>query len=360
MKRYTTRRPLAVVVVALLSFVPALRAQDGPAPTPPAEKATDKVSGRNADLKAAFAGVAKTTSQYVARVSANGKALGFAAYLDGGWALTSDEVVAKVAVVQLEGSAGSFRATVHARRSETGFALLKVEGTPGTPRGIPLGKTADLGIGRFVVVVSDAPTPIAVGVISAKERAVEPSQNEKNILMGLFSDGNEGHPRALARVLQHDGPTEPDHFGAPVVDKDGKLVGISVACPWRGSSHAVDVDAIVPLLAGLQGKPAEAAAPAPSTTSQRPWLGVSCVDATAAQRGTATFGLVVRDATGPAAAGGVRQGDVIVNVDGAAISSMDAFATSIGKRKPGDAVALGVLRDGKPQTVTVTLGAKPN
>ena len=74
----------------------------------------------------------------------------------------------------------------------------------------------------------------------------------------------------------------------------------------------------------------------------------------------AAFGLVVRDATGPAATGGVRQGDVIVSVDGAAIASMDAFASSVGKRKPGDVVALGVLRDGKAQTVSVTLGAKPN
>ncbi|MCO5167329.1 MAG: S1C family serine protease [Planctomycetes bacterium] len=342
------RLPVLSSLLVLLALAPWAGAQDAPAPR-------EQVVGRNAELRGAFVDLARSTSRHVVRVEEGGRARGYGVILDGGWVLTAAQVVQGRGALGASGPAGKLQVSLHARDEGNDLALLRVAGA--APAGVPLGRTADLTVGQFLVVVGTDAEPIAVGVLSAKDRAVEPSAQERNILMGLLADGNEGHKRAYPRVLQHDGPTSAEVFGAPVVDRAGRLVGISVAAPYRGSSHAVDVDHIASVLEALKAGRAGAAAPAPAQA--RPWLGVSCVDASPEQRGAAGFGLLVREAQGPAAQAGLAADDVIVALDGQALSSMDAFAREVGQRRPGEQVTLRVLRGGQPVDVKVTLGQRP-
>lgn len=342
---------LSSFIALLLALAPGARAQDAPPPR-------EQVVGRNAELRGAFGDVARAASRHVVRVEEGGRARGYGVILEGGWVLTAAQVLQGRGAVSASGPAGKLSVTLHARDEHNDLALLRIAGA--APAGVTLGRTADLMVGQFLIVVGTEAEPIAVGVLSAKDRAVEPSAQEQNILMGLLADGNEGHKRAYPRVLQHDGPTAPEVFGAPVVDRAGRLVGISVAAPYRGSSHAVDVDHIASVLDALKAgrAPAGGSATAPAPAA-RPWLGVSCVDAPPEQRGAAAFGLLVREAQGPAAAAGLAPDDVIVALEGQPLTSMDAFARAIGQRRPGDRLTLRVLRGGQPREVVVTLAERP-
>lgn len=349
-------RTIALTALCLLPLAPATAQDEAPRPV------REQVVGRNAELEGALADVARGVSRHVVRIEENGRTRGYGVVIDGGWVLTSSSVATGAGGLSATGAGGPLGVTLHARDEGNDLALLRIgAGTP--PAGLGFGKTADLRVGQFVVVVGTEAKPLAVGVVSAKDRAVERSGHEQNILMSLMSEGNEGHQRAFPRVLQHDGPTSSDVFGAPVVDRKGRLVGISVASPYRGSSHAVDVDLIASVLDGLKKgnvvARAPATAPAPGPTAGRPWLGLSCVDAPADRAGAGRFGLLVREVTGPAAAAGLLADDVIVSVDGQPLTSMDAFAASVGKRKVGDQVKLRIVRGGRETDVTVTLAARP-
>jgi photosystem II stability/assembly factor-like uncharacterized protein len=61
----------------------------------------------------------------------------------------------------------------------------------------------------------------------------------------------------------------------------------------------------------------------------------------------------------PAAAAGLKVGDIVVGINKAGIKKPEEFSQAIQKTKPGDKVALDLLRDGKPLTLTVTLGERP-
>jgi putative serine protease PepD len=62
----------------------------------------------------------------------------------------------------------------------------------------------------------------------------------------------------------------------------------------------------------------------------------------------------------PAADAGLRKGDVVRSLDGDSISSADELRQAVDSRKAGEQVTLNVLRDGKSQRVTVTLGTRPS
>jgi len=73
----------------------------------------------------------------------------------------------------------------------------------------------------------------------------------------------------------------------------------------------------------------------------------------------AVAGAIVQQASGPAAAAGVRQGDVLTAVDGQAIGGRDDLLTALAQRTPGDTVTLTLNRNGDTLTVRVRLGELP-
>ncbi len=359
-------RPALSSLVALVLVAPGLaRAQEAPARRGPSQ-----VEGRNAFLERALQAVGQRAARHVVEVrSRGGSLIGYGVVIEDGRVLTCASILPEAGAVTVQLAGGApLAAGVAGRNLANDIAVLAVEWGGAAPEPIPQASTEELRIGQFVAVAGSEGI-LAAGVVSAKNRAVEASERgQQNILMGLFSDGNEGHKRAYPRVIHHDAPLQPEEFGAPLVDRQGRLLGINVANPYRGSSHAVGTDQLRLALAELSNDAQRAphgargaTRPAPAPARGGVYLGVSVAPAERALLGLDyRFGLEVREVQGPAEAAGVQAGDVIVALDGAKLSDMQAFAKQITSHEPGDKVRLTVLRGkaGLVKDVEVTLGKR--
>jgi putative serine protease PepD len=157
----------------------------------------------------------------------------------------------------------------------------------------------------------------------------------------------------IDKVIQTDAPINPGNSGGPLLDARGRVIGINSQIATSGGSSgsggSVGIGFAVPANTVKEIYPRLAQ----GETIQRPYLGV----ATEAAAGGARVGEVTPD--GPAAAAGLRPGDVVVEVAGARVSTPDDVAAAIESRRPGEPVEVVLERGGDRSTVTVTLGTRP-
>jgi putative serine protease PepD len=159
-------------------------------------------------------------------------------------------------------------------------------------------------------------------------------------------------------AIQTDAPINPGNSGGPLVNMRGEVVGINSAIATLGGSlggqsgsiglgFAIPIDQARPIAEQL----------ADGGQAQHARLGASVRDSVgdAGQAQGAELADVVAD--GPAAQAGLQQGDVITKLDGRTVDSADALVAAVRSHRPGDAVEVTYLRDGRSATVTVRLGS---
>jgi putative serine protease PepD len=175
---------------------------------------------------------------------------------------------------------------------------------------------------------------VTTGIISALDREI---------------DSPNGFP--ISGVLQTDAAINPGNSGGPLLDAEGRVIGVNsqIASSSRQSSgvgFAVPVDTvkqIVPkLIAGGE--------------IERAYLGVSST------LDPNEEGAVVGAITpaGPAASSDLRTGDRITAVDGRDVAEPEDLTNAVLAHKPGDRVELTVVRGGQQRTIEVELGTRPD
>jgi serine protease Do len=235
------------------------------------------------------------------------------------------------------------------------IVVLKV-GATGLPT-VPLGSSSLLQLGQSVVAIGYAldltggPT-VTAGIVSSLDRTIKAQDP------GCAPQTCRGGVRTYAGVIQTDAAINPGNSGGPLLNLEGHVVGIDSA----GSQNAENIGFAIPIDDAkdtIQSAEQHPLAPAP-------YLGVITQSVTSdiALR----FGLpvdhgayvVATPPDSPAAKAGVRQGDVIVSLNGTTIGSADDVAKALGSLRPGDQVAVRVVTSsGATKTITVTLGTRP-
>jgi S1-C subfamily serine protease len=193
---------------------------------------------------------------------------------------------------------------------------------------------------------------VSAGVVSALGRTVqEPGETDNS--QGPF----------LFDVVQTDAPINPGNSGGPLVDLQGKVIGINTLVAGQaepgvqaqGIGFAISIAAAKPIADQLV------------TTGQatHPYMGVQQVPLNpviASRLGSDAKSGVVVVAVGqgtPAAAAGLRSRDIITAIDGTQVIDDSVFAKIIDSHKPGDALDLTVVRGKQTVHVTVTLVKRP-
>ena len=209
----------------------------------------------------------------------------------------------------------------------------------------PVGTSGDLMIGESVIAVGNPfglSGSVTTGVVSALGRSV-PSKEEG---------------RTFTDFIQTDASINPGNSGGPLLNIEGKVVGINTAiyANAQGIGFAIPVDRARKVVQDLlrYGQVHSAwigAVTATLTPEEAKRIG------SRASRGA----LVARVFSGsPAQAAGLKPGDVITTVAGKSVDSREAFSTLTSTLASGQPLALTVTREGSPRTVTVRPGEPPS
>jgi S1-C subfamily serine protease len=224
--------------------------------------------------------------------------------------------------------------------ASTDLAVLEIDPdkVPAETEPLELASSGDLRPGDVAIAIGSPfglSGTVTTGIISALDRTID-SPN------GFQIEG----------VLQTDAAINPGNSGGPLLDAEGRVIGVnsqiaaSSARQSSGVGFAVPVDTVrevVPQL--IEGGDID-----------RAYLGVSST------LDPSEEGAVVAEIAqgGPAADSGLRPGDRITSVGDREIKEPSDLSSAVLDNKPGDRVELTVVRDGEQRTIEVQLGTRPD
>ena len=221
------------------------------------------------------------------------------------------------------------------------LALLKVNAsnlvaaTFATPGSVRVGDQV-VAIG-YALALDGGPS-VTTGIVSALKRTI-------------FTDSG-----ALNSLIQTDAAISSGNSGGPLVNMRGEVVGINTAVA-RGDTNssannigfAISVDEVLTVLEQLRSQAA-------GEERTEGFLGVS-IDARTDGGAGSIITTVQPDS--PAEAAGIREGDVVLAVDGEPINGQAGLVAAIRDRSPGDTISIELVRGGERLTVSATLVARP-
>ena len=285
-------------------------------------------------------------NQRMAPRERNEKALGSGVIVSPeGYILTNNHVVdgATQVVVTLHDKR-EFKAKVIGTDPRTDIAVIKIEGS-GFPA-LTLGDSSKVEVGDIVLAVGNpfgVGQTVTAGIVSATGRS------------GLGIEQVED-------FIQTDAPINPGNSGGAMVDDEGHLIGINTAILAGNSGGNQGIGFAVPINMARADMDQIVA----HGKVEHGYIGILPQDVTPALAKAfnvpANSGALVGEVTpnSPAAHGGLKQGDVIVGINGESVADANQLRLKIGMMAPNSSVAFKVLRDGKTQTVNVTLAEYPS
>jgi len=222
---------------------------------------------------------------------------------------------------------------------ETDLAVIKVD----VDRPLPaakMGNSDGMQVGDWVLAIGSPfgqAGTVTAGIVSAKGRDIVPG-------------------RQFQTFIQTDAAINPGNSGGPLVNLNGEVIGINTAIlsetnAYAGIGFALPSKTVVDVYNQLTG---------PEHKVSRGSIGImfDAVENPAIARvyGSGT-GVPISSvvAGSPADQAGLKVGDTITNVDGKKVTKGSELVSDIASRKPGSKIAIGFLRNGKPQETSVTI-----
>lgn len=220
------------------------------------------------------------------------------------------------------------------------LAVLQIPAPKDSLTPMRVGKSADLLVGQKAFAIGNPfglSLTMTKGIISALDREID-------------SPGD----RPIVGVIQTDAPINPGNSGGPLLDKDGRLIGVNTAItsPTGGNvgiGFAIPVDTVREVVTELiqRGRLRE------------PDLGIKLVDLTRVRRAGYRTGVMILEAEGPAAeaslqgltqdpdTGDILPGDLILELNGNPMRSNVEFLNAVSRLSIGDKVTLKIARGEK-------------
>jgi serine protease Do len=268
---------------------------------------------------------------------------GFVVTSDG-YIATNAHVVARASKVKVRlADKKEYEAKIVGTDPKTDVALIKIE--PETPlQPVTLGNSDDLDVGEWVMAIGSPfglEQTVTVGVVSAKARVLG---------AGPYDD-----------FIQTDAAINPGNSGGPLVDADGRVVGINTAISSRsGGSEGVGFAIPVGLAKNIIDQLRT------SGRVERGWLGVGIQEVTpelasSLDLGDASGALVANVAPGgPAERAGIERGDVIVEFGGRKVADSHQLPMLVAGTSVGSNARLTVVRNGDRKEIDVEIASLPD
>ena len=288
---------------------------------------------------------------------------GFAINKDG-YIVTNAHVVegAKSVEVSFDENGGdSIRAEVKGVDTSADIAVLKVnpDDVKGGIKTIPLGDSSNLQVGDPVIAIGNPfgyTRTVTTGIVSGLQRQIQAPNG--------FTIGH---------VIQTDASINPGNSGGPLLDANGRVIGINSQIATGGGQGSVGIGFAVPINTAKKLLPDLQA----GETIERAYLGVQMQGVTSQLADDlnlpADHGALIASVTpgSPAAKAGLRGGrtqttqgvtaggDLIVAIDGKDMQDENSVADAVAGHKPGDKVDIEYYRGNDKKTVSVELTKRP-
>ncbi|MEV5435512.1 trypsin-like peptidase domain-containing protein [Streptomyces sp. NPDC052682] len=253
-------------------------------------------------------------------------------------------------------SGDTAEATVVGRDSGYDLAVVKVKGVDGLSP-LPLGNSDNVQVGDPVVAIGapfDLAGTVTSGIISAKERPITAG-----------GDKGDGSDVSYVDALQTDAPINPGNSGGPLLDAQGRVIGINSAIRSAGSGSDAEGGQAGSIGLGFaipvnQGKrvaeelinTGRATHPVIGITLDMNYTGDGARVGTKSNDGGSPV-----TPGGPGAQAGIKAGDVITEVDGQRIHSGEELIVKTRAHRPGDQLELTLQREGRERKVSLRLGS---
>jgi putative serine protease PepD len=293
-----------------------------------------------------LAGVAKKVLPSVVTVRVTGAiGSGFVVSADG-YVITNDHVVEgaddTMSVSFSDGSTA--RASVVGRDPESDIAVIKVAKSGLTP--VTIGDSDAIAVGDPVLAFG---SPLALvntvtsGIVSAVDRTIQA--------------GDPGGTTRYYAAIQTDAAVNQGNSGGPLVDAGGKVIGVNSVIRSVGGTETEAGNIGLAFAIPINQAKRVATDIIDHGKARRTVIGAEVTTG-----GTSTTGARLRsvEPAGPAAAAGLKQGDVVTKIDGHVLEDGTDLIALVRKYAPGAVVAVEYRRGTKTQTASVTLVADGN
>jgi S1-C subfamily serine protease len=284
---------------------------------------------------------------------------------DEGHILTNNHVVegASKVTVKLGDSEKTYDAEVVGADPGTDIALLEVHAPASQLHPLTLGKSGQAEVGDPVVAIGNPfglDRTVTSGIVSALQRQIEAPNG--------FS---------ISHVIQTDAAINPGNSGGPLINAGGEVIGINAQIATGGGGNgnvgigfAIPIDTVRAEIEQLKTK----------GEVEHAFIGISGGTVTSELAKALNLpvdeGVIVQAVVkdGPADKAGLEAGgtsatingqevrlggDIITEVDGKKLKSMEQLVEIIQEHQPGEELELKIIRDGNEKTAHVTLGNQP-
>ncbi len=210
-----------------------------------------------------------------------------------------------------------------------------------------IGRSGNLDVGEQVVAVGSPyglDATVTSGIVSALNRPVA---------VGQDAEGNS----TTYPAIQTDAAINPGNSGGPLVDLQGRVVGINASIRTAnagsqgsiGLGFAIPIDEVLPIVEQMKN----------GETPTHARLGITVRNAADSTGAEITDGAEIQEITNGSAAdeAGLRQGDVITKIGDHLVTSSDSLVATVRSYRPGDEVEVTYERDGDLASTTLTLGS---
>ncbi|MBI5286088.1 MAG: trypsin-like peptidase domain-containing protein [Deltaproteobacteria bacterium] len=278
-----------------------------------------------------------------------------------GYILTNNHVVENAQRLEVTLYDGSkWEAKVVGTDPSNDIAVIKIDAPSDRLKTILFGDSSDIRVGQKVLAIGNPfglERTLTVGIISSLGRTLRAANG-----------------RLMRGIIQTDAAINPGNSGGPLLDSDGRTIGINSAIfspvgANVGIGFAIPVNTVKKVLSQLIEK----------GYVSRPWLGIMGQNIGPGLAGLLKLpsqGILIAEVVrgGPAEKVGIKGakrvvaignlqlaigGDLVVAINGKTIKSMDELSEVVESRLPGESLELTIIRDGKRMVVKVTLTESP-
>lgn len=275
-----------------------------------------------------------------------GQGSGFLVSTDG-YIMTNNHVVRGADKIEVTLNDGQVRvATLVGADPRTDLAIIKIEKVDNEDYPfLKLGNSENLEVADWVIAIGNPfqlQASVTVGVVSAKGR--------QGLRISDYED-----------FIQTDAAINPGNSGGPLLNLDGDVIGINTAIATRSGGY-MGIGFAIPsnIAQHIMNQLIEKG----SVTRGFLGIGLQAVDKEIAEgfKLTKTEGILITsvEKNSPAENAGLKQGDILLELNGVPIKSLDTFRNHISMMNPGTETKLKVYRQGKTFFVTVKLTSLPD